>query len=147
MAKVLDGLAIVGNVTIDTTSKFNWVTSSSRFGLRQASPTSTLHLGGSFARATRTINASDTATETDGVIFVNTYNGSTGSNNMTVTFPLASGCAGRVYTVKQVQGTGTVSIAPTSTDLIETVNGNYSVGAALASVTMISDGTSWWKIT
>lgn len=107
-------------------------------GVKQTTPTSTLHGGGSFALPIVVKSADYTATSSDCII---NYVFSSGVK--TLSLPDATTCAGRIYFISMLgsSGTAALTIDPYSTQLI---NGSASV-ERLAGQTMIitSNGTGW----
>ena len=104
-----------------------------------ATPTSTLQVGGSFSAAIRSVSGNTTLTGDDFTII------KTGNGNATITLPAASGCTGRIYVIKRISATGTVTLAS---------NGGSIDGGATLAVTATanvafmvqSDGTNWYTI-
>jgi len=104
-----------------------------------ATPTSTLQVGGSFSAAIRSVSGNTTLTGDDFTII------KTGNGNATITLPAASGCTGRIYVIKRISATGTVTLAS---------NGGSIDGGATLAVTAAanvafmvqSDGTNWYTI-
>ena len=85
--------------------------------------------------------ANTTLTTTNNVVLV-----TTGAGNKTITLPHALDNASRVYTVKKVDaGIGTVTVTAVGTD---TIDGAATVVllAQWNTVTIISDGANWYKI-
>jgi hypothetical protein len=101
-------------------------------------PTSTLQLTGSMAVSYRKVTADATLAITDHVVMANAT-----SNNITLTLPLASSCAGRVYFVGKTDEstTFTVNFSP-ALRLTESTN-IASINFA-KKYKIVSDGTDWW---
>jgi len=109
-------------------------------GIGSITPTSRLHVSGSFALPLSTQTASYTATSSDHTILCN-------AGSMTVTLPAASGASGRVYVIKKISSTaGTITIDPNGTETIDGVATNTSISAQYQSLTVQSNGTSWFII-
>jgi len=91
----------------------------------------------------RTILASDTATLDDEVILGDSTGGA-----VVVTLPPAATAANRIFTIKNIEDTGGVSVDPDGTEEID--NGGAGVAVDLTnvndSITVVSDGTAWWVI-
>jgi hypothetical protein len=129
------------NVIFKNTSNFYWDNTNSRLGLRQSSPTSTLHLGGSIGFPVSVKTSNYTLTETDYLIL--------GSGTLTLTLPNATTCGGRQYVIKQVASPGTVTVTGTSTNKFEgnffsTATGPKTITVQNKAMTVMSDSTDWW---
>lgn len=104
-------------------------------GFGTSSPTSSLHVNGSFATAYVAKTANYTIVATD-----NTIDATSGT--FTLTLPTAVGCTGRIYTLNN-KGTGVVTINTTSS---QTIDGNASGALSIAqnkNYTVKSDGANW----
>jgi hypothetical protein len=104
-------------------------------------PASTLQVGGSLGTAIVTKTASYTASVNDHTILCNNTSGA-----ITIALPTAAGCAGRIYVIKKISPAGnTVTI---DGYLAETIDGSntYILSVQYTTVTIQSDGTSWWVI-
>tara|TARA_R100001163_G_C5042730_1_gene180558 strand:- start:410 stop:1333 length:924 start_codon:yes stop_codon:yes gene_type:complete len=112
--------------------------STRNFGVGLASPTATMHVGGSLAHSYSTPSGNITA----GSAVV--YHCNTASNDVTVTLPAKSGIAGRVYTFKKIHTDHNMII---DADGSETIDGVASLtfGDIYDSVT-IQCGTAGWYI-
>jgi hypothetical protein len=124
-----------GDVYINSTSNFYWQNTNARLGLKQSSPTSTLHVTGSVAYAVTTTASGITLDETHYIVLV--------TGTVTITLPAASGCTGRTYVIKNaLTGPGTVTVGRTGTD---TIDGTTSLSLAVANktTTVVSDGSNW----
>ena len=124
-----------GDVYINSTSNFYWQNTNARLGLKQSSPTSTLHVTGSVAYAVTTTASGITLGETHYIVLV--------TGTVTITLPAASGCTGRTYVIKNaLTGPGTVTVGRTGTD---TIDGTTSLSLAVANktTTVVSDGSNW----
>ena len=109
-----------------------------RIGVGTASPTSTLHVSGSFATNVVTKTSNYTATEADAVILVNST-----SAPVQITFPSAQGILGRQYVVKKVDNTTkTVTIATTNN---QTIDGTptKTLSSPFQTIRVVSDGSNW----
>jgi hypothetical protein len=102
-------------------------------------PSSTLQVGGSLAVGVTTKTANYTASVSDHTILCNNS-----AAAMTITLPLAAGCTGRVYVIKKISATGTVTIAGNSG--AETIDGSLTntIGVQYSSIMIQSDGTAWY---
>lgn len=110
-------------------------TSNLRAGIRTVTPTSSLHVAGSFSTALATKSSAYTLTETDSTILA--------TGTTTITLPSASSITGRMYTVKKTDSAGTsITVATTSS---QTIDGSttYTLSAQYQSITVQSDGTNW----
>jgi len=72
----------------------------------------------------------------------------TASTTITVTLPTAVGIAGKMYTIKDKVGNASVRNITINTTSSQTIDGllTYIITNAYESVTIISDGTSWFII-
>lgn len=112
------------------------------FGANTA-PNSNLQVTGSYAGSIKTITSADspyTATDADYTIIANTSGG-----NITINLPATSGITGRIYNIKEISASNTLTIDPNASENIDgsttkTINTQYQ------SVQIISDGTQWWII-
>lgn len=110
------------------------ITTGGLFGITNGSPTSNLHLGGSFATPITAKTGSYTLTSTDHTV---TFNGT----SLTATLPAASGCTGRMYTIINYNASSlTVS---TYKDLS---NADATSLAANSVLRVQSDGSVWRKV-
>jgi hypothetical protein len=106
--------------------------------INQATPTSKLHLQGSFAVAiSSVISDGITVGVNDSVVIA--------SGTCSVNLPAANTCAGRIYEIKDV-GTGVITLTPAGADLIDKV-ATYPINIELKAIKVISDGVSaWWVL-
>lgn len=97
-------------------------------------PTSTLHVNGSFATALLATATSLTATVNNSTIVVT-------ATGQTITLPTAVGILGRQYTIK-LSASGSSTVATTSS---QTIDGSttYSLSAQYKYVTVQSDNANW----
>jgi hypothetical protein len=113
-----------------------------RLGVAAGStPASTLQVGGSLGMAITTKTANYTASGSDYTILCNNT-----STPITISLPTAVGCAGRIYVIKKISAAGnTVTV---DGYLAETIDGNttYVLTPQYSTVTIQSDGTSWWVL-
>lgn len=139
-----------GDIRLDTSaallfngasSRFLFSTSFSGSGSFQT-PVNTVDDWGSFgANIVTTSSASYSALATDYTILANAA-----SNNITVNLPAASGCTRRIYVIKKTDNSvNTVTVDANST---ETIDGalTYVLTAQWESVTIQSNGTSWFVL-
>jgi len=104
-------------------------------------PNSTFEVDGSEGHKIQSVSANDTLDATDYFTAVDT-----GSGDVTINLPAASGCAGRVYVIKKIAAGNTLTVDAAGADLIDGA-AVFSVTNQYASITIISDGVSnWWKI-
>lgn len=105
-------------------------------GIGTTSPVSTLDVTGTFGTTVKTAQVAGT-NHPDGTAAVWMYASGTG----TITFPAASSCANRRYTiVNQTTASRTTSF------YISLANSGTTTIAAFTSIEIISDGTSWYQI-
>ncbi len=102
-------------------------------GVGTVSPTSKLHIAGSFSNMVTTISSATTLGEHT-VVFA------TGASTYLVTLPGASTCVGRRYMVKVNGGAKTISSYLDLTGSASTTLANNSV------LNLISDGTNWQQL-
>ncbi len=112
-----------------------WVDASAdNIGIGTASPTSKLHVNGSFSVPYTATATGITANATHHTIDVT-------ATGQTITLPTAVGITGRCYTIKlTASGTGTVG-----TTSSQTIDGSttYSLSAQYKYVTVQSTGSNW----
>lgn len=102
-------------------------------GIGVGNPTSRLHTIGSEARQITTITAATTLGEHRYII-------AAGATTYAITLPAASSCIGRIYTIKTIQITKSISS-------FLNINNTATKVLRLHSVTnLISDGTNWQQI-
>ena len=91
----------------------------------------------------REIAASDTVLLTDGVILADSTGGA-----VVVTLPPAATATNRIFTIKNIEDTGGVSVDPDGTEQLD--RAGAGVATALTNVndfiSVISDGTEWWIV-
>lgn len=110
-------------------------------GVNTASPTSTLHIAGSFAANIATITGNTTLDGTYHTVLCN----NTGAN-ITVTLPAAATCAGRFYFIKKIaSGAFTVTVQGNGAENIDGANTNV-ISAQWNSITIQSNGTQWYVL-
>ncbi len=115
---------------------------SGKLGLLTSNPTSTLQINGSLATAVVSVNSNYTLTATNSLVLV-----TTGGSNRTITLPAASGCTGRIYTIKQIDsGTDKVTIDANGSEKIDGALTSTRVNDQWKSVTVQSDGSNWYII-
>jgi hypothetical protein len=107
-------------------------------GIGITTPSSTLHLQGSFAAPITTVVASTTLTALQYTLLVN----SAGATTMTL--PAASGCNGRIYVIKNIN-TGTVTIDANAAETIDGVT-TKSIAVQWGVLMIQSNGTGWFII-
>lgn len=89
----------------------------------------------------RTVTASDDIELTDGVILADSSGGA-----VVMTLPLAADAVNKIFTVKNVEDTGGVSIDGNGAEEIDGSAVALDITNLYDSVTVISDGTAWWII-
>lgn len=130
--------SFVFNATVAGIDKFV-VKGDGNVGVGTSTPTSTMHVAGSFATAITTVTGTSTLDATHHTVNVNN------SANVTINLPAASGCPGRIYFIKKISNNAfTVSIDPNGSENIEGSSTPQVLGAYLNSFTIQSDGTGWW---
>ena len=125
----------VGNIWFGSTSSFYWLNTSTRLGVRNSSPTSSIHNGGSEAYAYLSSSGNTTLDETHCVFLA--------SGSCTVTLPDATTCAGRIYYLKLTAGSSTLTITPYTGQSIDATTGNRTISTQHKGVQIISDGSNW----
>lgn len=112
-----------------------------RVGIGEGVPTSTLDIDGSMALPTSAISSSPTADGTQHTLLVDAT-----AANRTITLPAASGVSGRIYVIKKIDSSAnTVTIDPNAAELIDGA-ATKVLSAQWDSLTIQSDGTSWFII-
>lgn len=108
-----------------------------RVGINSATPSSTLHLNGSFAPITLSTSTSLTVDETHYAIFMDATAGA-----KSVTLPAASTCKDREYLVKKVDSSAN------AVTVIATIDGVASptLATQYKYVRVQSDGTNWYVV-
>lgn len=110
-------------------------------GVKTIEQTSNLNVQGSVGLKVTNVDADVTLTIDDNVVIANS------ATNITITLPSAATCVGRVYTVKNLNATGIVTIATTAPDVIENAIASMQLLFGdpnyWGCVTYISDGTRW----
>ena len=103
------------------------------------SPNSTITDGGSFAAGIGTVTASYTASVSDYTILCN-------ATSLTISLPQASGCKGRMYVIKNISSSGSVTLAGyNGSDKIDG-SPKYYLTSQYKYVTVQSDGSNWFII-
>jgi hypothetical protein len=106
------------------------------FGVGTDSPNSTLHVEGSVAMAYRYVDSDYTATDSDCIITTG------GGYDVHVTLPSAVGIAGRIYTIKQLEGGMDTYIETYGSQTIDGQSSMY-LGYYNDYVTLVSNGNNW----
>ena len=109
------------------------ITSAGFVGIGTTAPNSTLHAGGSLALGYRATSSLRTLDETD-------YTVECITNSFTLTLPTSIGITGRVYNIKN-SGTGTITVATTSSQLIDGLTTQIVLTGNNMQVQ--SNGTNW----
>lgn len=110
-------------------------------GVKTIDQSSNLNIQGSMAYKITNIDASTTLTIDDNVVIANS------ETNITITLPSAASCVGRVYTIKNLNTTGSATVTAVAPDTIEnmitSVELLYGNINFMNCITLISDGTRW----
>lgn len=110
-------------------------------GVRQATPTSRLHVGGSLALGTTSTSADLTLTDAHHTVLVDASGAA-----RTITLPAASTCSGRVYAVKKTDSSGNaVTIDGNASETIDGAT-TLALPTQWQSRTIQSNGTAWFVI-
>jgi hypothetical protein len=110
-----------------------------QIGIGTTSPTSTLDIRGSLALNYRSFTSSTTAASTDNTLLF------TGTSAATLTLPDATGCAGRVYSIKNASSTSPLPVLTIATTSSQTIDGasSWLLNDSKEILTVISDGANW----
>lgn len=110
-----------------------------QIGIGTTSPTSTLDVRGSLSLNYRAFTSSTTAASTDNTLLF------TGTSAATVTLPDATGCAGRVYAIKNGSATSPLPVVTIATTSSQTIDGSstWLLNDTKEIITVISDGNNW----
>jgi hypothetical protein len=108
-------------------------------GIGTGSPNSTLDLRGSFAGIYRSFTTATSLTANDHTVVF------TGSSAATATLPDATGCAGRVYCIKNFSASSPVPVLTLATVSSQMVDGvaTWILDETNETVMIISDGANW----
>lgn len=110
---------------------------SSEVGVNTSLPTSTMHVGGSFATAITTVTGTTSVNANHHTVRVNN------SSDVAINLPAASTCPGRIFIIKKVSNNAfTVTITGSGAETIDGSNTNV-ISAFNASVMIQCDGTTW----
>ena len=114
-----------------------------KIGVRTGSPSSSLDINGSVSYATATFSAtgsnSYTMGDDDYLLFA-----STTSSSATINLPNASTCPGRVYRFIKTRTNNSLIFSPTI--MVNSTTGQGTFSGTDVKLTIISDGTNWWKL-
>ncbi len=109
-------------------------------GIGIATPNSQLQVNGSFSLPIKTsATATYTVTANDYTVLCNN------SGGVTLNLPTASGISGRIYVIKQLASSGTVTITPSGSETIDGA-GSKAISTQYQSMTLQSDGSNWFVI-
>lgn len=111
-----------------------------RVGIRQSSPTSTLHINGGLGVGVVSKSANYTATGDDYAILV-----TAGIGTVTITLPDAATQLGQTLFIKKMDATGTVTIARAGSDTIEGAT-SVSMTTQYASRTLVAGAGAMWHV-
>ncbi len=129
-----------GSFGADATNLF-WDDTNNYLGIGTSTPNSTLDVRGSVSKAFSVKTANYTLTDVDYSLFVNANSGS-----ITISLPVASTCAGRVYVVKKIDSSSNnVVLDADGSELIDSIS-SFTLIVQNQSVTVQSDGSGWWVI-
>jgi hypothetical protein len=116
------------------------INSAGNVGIGSTSPVSTLDVQGSNSMAIKTITGNYTTTASDYTILCN-------ASSLTVSLPQASTVTGRIYVIKKIaSGTGTITIDPNGSELIDGATTYTSLTAQWMSVIIQCNGTAWYVL-
>lgn len=114
---------------------------SAQVGIGTITPLSTFEVNGSVGQTVTTVATDLTLDASHRIIICNN-----GSTARTITLPTAVGIKGRTYTIKRDDtSTANITIATTSSEIIDGET-TYALTDAKESVTVISDGADWKKV-
>ncbi len=114
-------------------------TASAQIGFGTITPNSTSDIRGGFAINLRSFTTNTTATATDYTLVF------TGTADVAVALPDATGCIGRIYWIKHASTTLPAPVITINTTLAQTVNGlaSWTMDESNEVVRLVSDGTAW----
>lgn len=134
------GATIGGTPTV--TAKATMLNGGNWFFGGSSSPTSTVHVGGSFAQAYVAKTANYTLTATDYLVDCT-------ANSFNITLPTAVGITGRVYEIIN-SGAGTITILTTSSQTFTNVTATPAslslATTAAKSIKVMSNGANWIQL-
>jgi hypothetical protein len=121
------------------TNKFLMTSSyANMFGIGTSNTNSTLQLSGSFGVSVlKTTNNIALGIDHYFVLC------DTSANNILVNLPYAQDCFGRIYVIKKISGSYTVTISGVLGQLIDN-SSSQTITSAYTSISIISDGANWW---
>ncbi len=100
---------------------------------------STLEIGGSVAKSITTITSNTTLNDTYYTVLINAN-----SNSVTITLPQAKTCMRRIYVLKSIDVSNTVTVSTSGENIDHSSNYVFSIQDEVIKVQ--SDGTQWWII-
>jgi len=138
------GYTRVGSLVAPTNTSNGDLTANRAFFLTslfvggQSVATSTLQSGGSFGLPLVKKTANYTITANDVTVIAS-------GSGTTITLPTAVGCNGRIYIIKRVDGSNTITVATTSS---QTIDGSTTVSLSsnFQTLRVQSDGANWSAI-
>lgn len=125
------------------TNNYGLIVENGTVGIGTTSPGTLLTVNGPIATAITSVSTSTTLGAAHSVVVVRTS-----GTAVTITLPaVASTNAGRVYTIKHIQGGDNVTLATTGSDNIDG-SATYNLNTTNKYVTVVSEGqgTDWWVI-
>lgn len=124
---------------LNGTNNYGIIVESGSVGIGTTTPTSMLHVNGSFATAYRALTALRTLDGTDHTIEVT-------ANTFTVTLPTAVGITGRQYVITN-SGSGVITLATTSSQTFVNVTATPTTLTLnqFSTVTVVSNGANWLR--
>ncbi|MEJ8842078.1 hypothetical protein WG954_06735 [Lacibacter sp. H375] len=115
------------------------ISAGAQIGIGTTSPTSTLDVRGSISLNYRAFTSSTTAASTDNTLLF------TGTSAASLTLPDATGCAGRVYSIKNASLASPLPVLTIATTSSQTIDGasSWLLNDSKEILTVISDGANW----
>jgi hypothetical protein len=135
-AALTNATAIGANATVSASNSLV-LGNNANIGIGTSSPLQTLDVNGSIGAAIRTASAATTLGTTDYTLIL------TGTGTFAVTLPAANTCARRIYVIVNQGASGTKT---TSINYLNFSGTSVNTIAITSSMTLQSNGTSWYRI-